>query len=96
MRSAIGSLLHALVADPGKTENQMLNELEKVWDIVQLGDLARVDEDEEGFDDNARQHLLQQKNLQTCAGAGESRHRADRARADDDDVSPLHFSLRLY
>ncbi|ODQ95697.1 ATP-dependent helicase [Mycolicibacterium holsaticum] len=31
VRSAIGSLLHALVADPGKTESQMLNELEKVW-----------------------------------------------------------------
>jgi len=30
--SAIGSLLHALVADSGKTENQMLNELEKVWE----------------------------------------------------------------
>ncbi|WP_163686731.1 ATP-dependent DNA helicase [Mycolicibacterium gadium] len=32
VRSAIGSLLHVLVADPGKTENQMLNELEKVWE----------------------------------------------------------------
>ena len=32
VRSAIGSLLHALVADPGKTESQMLNELEKVWE----------------------------------------------------------------
>jgi superfamily I DNA/RNA helicase/RecB family exonuclease len=32
VRSVIGSLLHALVADPGKTENQMLNELERVWD----------------------------------------------------------------
>lgn len=32
VRSAIGSLLHALVADPGKTEGQMLNELEKVWE----------------------------------------------------------------
>jgi superfamily I DNA/RNA helicase/RecB family exonuclease len=32
VRSAVGSLLHALVADSGKTENQMLNELEKVWD----------------------------------------------------------------
>lgn len=32
VRSAIGSLLHALVADPGKTENQMLNDLEKVWE----------------------------------------------------------------
>jgi RecB family exonuclease len=31
VRSAIGSLLHALVADPGKTESQMLNELENVW-----------------------------------------------------------------
>ncbi|MGV0799986.1 PD-(D/E)XK nuclease family protein, partial [Mycolicibacterium elephantis] len=32
VRSAIGSLVHALVADSGKSENQMLNELEKVWD----------------------------------------------------------------
>lgn len=32
VRSAIGSLVHALVADAGKTESQMLNELEKVWD----------------------------------------------------------------
>ncbi|MFI5509647.1 ATP-dependent helicase [Mycobacterium sp. NPDC051804] len=32
VRSAIGSLLHALVADPGKTESQMLNDLEKVWE----------------------------------------------------------------
>jgi hypothetical protein len=32
----------------------------------------------------------------TVARAGQGRHRADRARADDDDVSPLHFSLRLY
>jgi superfamily I DNA/RNA helicase/RecB family exonuclease len=31
VRSAIGSLLHALVAEPGKTENQMFNELEKLW-----------------------------------------------------------------
>jgi superfamily I DNA/RNA helicase/RecB family exonuclease len=29
--SAIGSLLHALVADPAKTEAQMLNELETIW-----------------------------------------------------------------
>lgn len=32
VRSAIGSLLHALVADAGKTESQMINELEKVWE----------------------------------------------------------------
>jgi superfamily I DNA/RNA helicase/RecB family exonuclease len=32
LRSAIGSLLHALVADAGKTESKMVNELEKVWD----------------------------------------------------------------
>jgi RecB family exonuclease len=31
VRSAIGSLVHALVADSGKTESQMCNELEKVW-----------------------------------------------------------------
>ena len=31
VRSAVGSLLHALVAEPAKTERQMLNELEKVW-----------------------------------------------------------------
>jgi superfamily I DNA/RNA helicase/RecB family exonuclease len=32
VRSAVGSLVHALVADGGKTESQLLNELEKVWD----------------------------------------------------------------
>ncbi|BBY79600.1 ATP-dependent helicase [Mycolicibacterium pulveris] len=32
VRSAIGSLVHALVAEPGKSESQLLNELEKVWD----------------------------------------------------------------
>jgi RecB family exonuclease len=32
VRSAVGSLLHALVAESGMTENQMLNELEKVWE----------------------------------------------------------------
>jgi len=31
VRSAVGSLLHALVAESGKTESQMLNELEKFW-----------------------------------------------------------------
>lgn len=31
VRSAVGSVLHALVADPGMTENQMLAELEKLW-----------------------------------------------------------------
>ncbi|KUI36440.1 ATP-dependent DNA helicase [Mycobacterium sp. GA-2829] len=31
VRSAVGSLLHALVAESGKTESQLLNELEKVW-----------------------------------------------------------------
>ena len=34
------------------------HELEKAWDIVQLGDLARVDEDEEGLDDHAGHGLL--------------------------------------
>ena len=32
VRSAIGTLLHALVAAPGETEGQMLDELEKVWE----------------------------------------------------------------
>jgi hypothetical protein len=32
VRSAVGSLLHALVADAGRTESQMVNELEKVWE----------------------------------------------------------------
>jgi superfamily I DNA/RNA helicase len=32
VRSAIGSLIHALVADSGRTESQMVNELEKVWE----------------------------------------------------------------
>ncbi|HET7667366.1 MAG TPA: ATP-dependent DNA helicase [Mycobacterium sp.] len=31
VRSAVGSLLHALIAEPGKTEKQMLDELENVW-----------------------------------------------------------------
>jgi superfamily I DNA/RNA helicase/RecB family exonuclease len=32
VRSVIGSLLHVLVADSGNSENQMLAELEKVWE----------------------------------------------------------------
>ena len=31
VRSAIGSLVHALVADPGKNEGQMVAELERLW-----------------------------------------------------------------
>jgi superfamily I DNA/RNA helicase/RecB family exonuclease len=31
VRSAIGSLLHALVAEPGNTESHMLSDLEKLW-----------------------------------------------------------------
>ena len=31
IRSALGSLVHALVSEGGKTESQMLNALEKVW-----------------------------------------------------------------
>jgi RecB family exonuclease len=31
VRSAVGSLLHALVAEPGKSESQMLIELERLW-----------------------------------------------------------------
>jgi superfamily I DNA/RNA helicase/RecB family exonuclease len=31
VRSAVGSLLHALLAARGKTESQLLNELEKLW-----------------------------------------------------------------
>lgn len=31
IRSALGSLVHALVSDSGKSESQLLNELEKVW-----------------------------------------------------------------
>ncbi|MGV9797289.1 PD-(D/E)XK nuclease family protein [Mycobacterium sp. NPDC003449] len=31
VRSTVGSLVHALVSDPGKTESQLLNDLEKVW-----------------------------------------------------------------
>src|SRR6185503_15145144 len=40
--------------------------------------------------------FLEEKDIQAVARARKSRHRADRASADDDDVSPLHFSLRLY
>jgi RecB family exonuclease len=32
VRSAIGSLLHALVAESDSTESQLLNSLEKIWD----------------------------------------------------------------
>jgi RecB family exonuclease len=31
VRSVIGSLLHALLSESGKTESQMVNELEKLW-----------------------------------------------------------------
>jgi superfamily I DNA/RNA helicase/RecB family exonuclease len=31
VRSAVGSLLHALIAEPGKAESQLLNDLEKLW-----------------------------------------------------------------
>ncbi|GAT12260.1 ATP-dependent helicase [Mycolicibacterium novocastrense] len=31
VRSAVGTLVHGLVADPGRTESQMINELEKIW-----------------------------------------------------------------
>jgi RecB family exonuclease len=31
VRSAVGSLIHALVADPAKSEHQMLTELENLW-----------------------------------------------------------------
>ncbi|TFV58718.1 ATP-dependent helicase [Mycobacterium sp. PS03-16] len=31
VRSAVGSLVHALVSDPGRTESQLVNDLEKVW-----------------------------------------------------------------
>ncbi|BCI52198.1 DNA helicase [Mycolicibacterium litorale] len=31
VRSAVGSLLHALVSDSGRTESQLLNDLERVW-----------------------------------------------------------------
>jgi RecB family exonuclease len=44
VRSAIGSLLHALVADSGRTASHMLNDLEKVWD--------RLPFDSEWFADN--------------------------------------------
>lgn len=32
VRSTLGSLVHALVAESGKTESQLLNELESVWE----------------------------------------------------------------
>lgn len=32
VRSAVGSLLHALVSESGRTESQLLNDLERVWD----------------------------------------------------------------
>ncbi|KUI31093.1 ATP-dependent DNA helicase [Mycobacterium sp. IS-1496] len=32
VRSAVGSLLHALVSESGRTESQLLNDLERVWE----------------------------------------------------------------
>jgi RecB family exonuclease len=32
VRSAVGSLLHALVSESGRTESQLLDDLERVWD----------------------------------------------------------------
>lgn len=32
VRSALGSLVHAVVSESGKTESQLVNELEKVWE----------------------------------------------------------------
>ncbi|MUL46914.1 ATP-dependent helicase [Mycobacterium sp. CBMA293] len=37
LRSALGSLVHALVADSGRSESQLLNELEKVWQELPFG-----------------------------------------------------------
>jgi RecB family exonuclease len=34
VRSTIGSLLHALISEPGKSESQMVTELEKLWDSL--------------------------------------------------------------
>lgn len=34
VRSAVGTLVHALVADPGKTESQLLAELENIWSAL--------------------------------------------------------------
>src|ERR1044072_7082381 len=33
-RSTIGSPLHALISEPGKSESQMVTELEKLWDSL--------------------------------------------------------------
>lgn len=34
LRSTIGSVLHALIAGPGKTESQLLAELDRVWQLL--------------------------------------------------------------
>ncbi|MCH9700402.1 MAG: ATP-dependent helicase [Actinomycetia bacterium] len=34
VRSTLGSLVHALVSEPGKLESQMIDELEKVWSQI--------------------------------------------------------------
>jgi RecB family exonuclease len=47
VRSVIGSLLHALVSESGKTESQMLNELEKLWNELPF--------DAQWYSDNERQ-----------------------------------------
>ena len=39
---------------------------------------------------------FEQRHGEPAARACQGCHRADRARPDDDDVSPLHFSARLY
>ena len=31
LRSTVGSVIHALIAEPGKTESQLLTELDRVW-----------------------------------------------------------------
>lgn len=37
LRSAVGSVLHALIADPTKSESQLLAELDRVWEHLPFG-----------------------------------------------------------
>ena len=36
VRSTVGTLLHALVSDPAKTDSQLLHDLEQVWDALPI------------------------------------------------------------
>lgn len=51
VRSTLGSLVHALVSEPGRTETQLLNGLEKVWEELPF--------DAQWYSDNERARHLE-------------------------------------